>query len=182
MLEDIDFYCVDNIRALLKAFISHTIRGMGAPSQNRGRSGRSARDRPDEIEIPALVGELQRRSGWYEVLYLHASDEVLLSAMPKRAQASLGRGRHKYTRRVGAQAIGARHRCGLGDHVRREILRELIRERIDRGRRGGSRSCSNRSATSTASRATRISSSMCAACGYFPTGSALRHLNGRDAR
>src|SRR5450631_4189751 len=30
MLEDVDFYCVDNIpAALLKAFISHTVRGMG---------------------------------------------------------------------------------------------------------------------------------------------------------
>jgi RNase adaptor protein for sRNA GlmZ degradation len=30
MLEDIDFYCVDNIpAALLKPFISHTVRGTG---------------------------------------------------------------------------------------------------------------------------------------------------------
>ncbi len=63
MLEDIDFYCVDNIpAALLKPFISHTVRGMG-DTYPRTAVGLDARNRPNEIEtIPALVGEL-RRSG-----------------------------------------------------------------------------------------------------------------------
>ena len=54
MLEDIDYYCVDNIpAALLKPFISHTIRGLGGcipahrggpgrpqpPERDRDRSG-----------------------------------------------------------------------------------------------------------------------------------------------
>ena len=43
MLEDLDFYCVDNIpAALLKSFISHTVRGQGDTyPQNRGRTRRA---------------------------------------------------------------------------------------------------------------------------------------------
>src|SRR6201996_6005359 len=78
-LEDIDFYCVDNIpAALLKPFIAHTIRG---PEEAYPRTavGLDARNRPNEIDtIPALVGELRKIGIGCEVLFLHASDEVLL--------------------------------------------------------------------------------------------------------
>src|SRR5208282_3017141 len=79
LLEDIDFYCVDNIpAALLKPFISHTIRGTD-DVYPRTAVGLDARNRQCEIEtIPALVAELRRSGISCEVLYLHASDEVLL--------------------------------------------------------------------------------------------------------
>ncbi len=79
VLEDIDFYCVDNIpAALLKPFISHTIRGAG-DTYPRTAVGLDARNRPNEIEtVPTLVAELRRIGISCEVLYLHASDEVLL--------------------------------------------------------------------------------------------------------
>jgi len=79
LLEDIDFYCVDNIpAALLKPLISHTIRGTDEVYP-RTAVGLDARNRPNEIEtIPALVSELRRIGISCEVLYLHASDEVLL--------------------------------------------------------------------------------------------------------
>src|ERR1019366_10241859 len=79
LLEDIDFYCVDNIpAALLKPFIAHTVRGT-AEIYPRTAVGLDARNRPNEIEtIPALVDELRRSGIDCEVLYLHASDEVLL--------------------------------------------------------------------------------------------------------
>src|ERR1700722_17266893 len=78
-LEDIDFYCVDNIpAALLKPFISHTVRGMG-DTYPRTAVGLDARNRANEIEtVPLLVAELRRSGIGCEVLYLHASDEVLL--------------------------------------------------------------------------------------------------------
>ena len=63
MLEDLDFYCVDNIpAALLKPLISHNLRG---PESTYARTavGIDARNRPNEIAtIPAMVQEL-RRSG-----------------------------------------------------------------------------------------------------------------------
>src|SRR5476649_1243727 len=79
MLEDIDYYCVDNIpAALLKPLISHTIRGSGE-GYPRTAVGLDARNRRCEIEtIPALVAELRRSGIGCEVLFLHASDEVLL--------------------------------------------------------------------------------------------------------
>src|SRR5258708_33984155 len=79
LLEDIDFSCVDNIpAALLKPFISHTIRGTDEVYP-RTAVGLDARNRPNEIEtIPALAAELRRSGIDCEVLYLHASDEALL--------------------------------------------------------------------------------------------------------
>lgn len=78
-LEDIDFYCVDNIpAALLKPFIAHTIRGTDEVYR-RTAVGLDARNRPNEINtIPVLVEELRRSAIACEVLFLHASDEVLL--------------------------------------------------------------------------------------------------------
>jgi RNase adapter protein RapZ len=78
-LEDIDFYCVDNIpAALLKPFISHTIRG-AEEVYPRTAVGLDARNRPTEIDtIPAMVNELRKSGIRCEVLFLLASDEVLL--------------------------------------------------------------------------------------------------------
>ena len=78
-LEDIDFYCVDNIpAALLKPFIAHTIRGTDEVYR-RTAVGLDARNRPNEIDtIPALVGSCGAAASRCEVLFLHASDEVLL--------------------------------------------------------------------------------------------------------
>src|ERR1700688_1917151 len=144
MLEDIDFYCVDNIpAALLKAFISHTVRGMG-DTYPRTAVGLDARNRPSEIEtIPALVGELRRSGISCEVLYLHASDEVLLKRYAET--------RRKHPLVTGdvslREAIASERRLletintaadlvvdtsGMGVHS----LREMIRERIDRRREG----------------------------------------------
>ena len=144
MLEDMDFYCVDNIpAALLKPFISHTVRGMG-DTYPRTAVGLDARNRPNEIEtIPALVGELRRSGISCEVLYLHASDEVLLKRYAET--------RRKHPLVTGdvslREAIASERRLlepittaadlvvdtsNMGVHE----LRELIRERIDRRREG----------------------------------------------
>src|SRR6202795_560040 len=144
MLEDIDFYCVDNIpAALLKPFISHTVRGMG-DTYPRTAVGLDARNRPNEIEtIPALVGELRRSGISCEVLYLHASDEVLLKRYAET--------RRKHPLVTGdvslREAIASERRLlepistaadlvvdtsNMGVHN----LREMIRERIDRRREG----------------------------------------------
>jgi len=144
MLEDIDFYCVDNIpAALLKPLISHTVRGSG-DIYPRTAVGLDARNRINEIEtIPQLVAELRRSGISCDVLYLHASDEVLL----KRYAES----RRKHPLLAGGislrEAIATERRLlepittaadlvidtsNMGVHA----LRELIRERIDRRREG----------------------------------------------
>src|ERR1700733_2264300 len=152
LLEDIDFYCVDNIPApLLKPFIAHTIRGTDEVYR-RTAVGLDARNRPNEIDtIPALVGELRRSGIACEVLFLHASDEVLLKRYAET--------RRKHPLVAGdvslREAIASERRLlepitsaadlvvdtsTMGVHS----LRELVRERIDRRARAGSRSCSSR--------------------------------------
>jgi RNase adapter protein RapZ len=140
LLEDIDFYCVDNIpAALLKPLISHTIRGTDE-TYPRTAVGLDARNRPNEIEtIPALVAELRRIGISCEVLYLHANDEVLLKRYAET--------RRKHPLVTGdvslREAIASERRLlepitiaadlvidtsNMGVHA----LRERIRERIDR--------------------------------------------------
>jgi UPF0042 nucleotide-binding protein len=144
LLEDIDFYCVDNIpAALLKPFISHTIRGTD-DVYPRTAVGLDARNRGCEIEtIPVLVAELRRSGIGCEVLYLHAADEVLLKRFAET--------RRKHPLMSGEvslrDAIAAERRLlepitlaadmvidtsNMGVHA----LRERILHRIDRGGEG----------------------------------------------
>lgn len=80
MLEDLDFYCIDNIpAALLKPFISHTVHSSEA-NYSRAAVGLDARNTASEIaSVPQIVGELRRSGITCEVLFLQASDEELLN-------------------------------------------------------------------------------------------------------
>lgn len=79
MLEDLDFYCIDNIpAALLQTFISHTVRS-GAPVYQRTAIGIDARNPDADIAtVPMLLDELKRSGIRCELLFLIASDEELL--------------------------------------------------------------------------------------------------------
>jgi UPF0042 nucleotide-binding protein len=144
LLEDIDFYCVDNIpAALLKSFISHTIRGTD-DVYPRTAVGLDARNRPKEIEtIPALVAELRRSGINCEVLYLHATDEVLLKRYAEtRRKHPLVSGHVSLREAIASErallepiTIAADlvlDTSNMGVHA----LRERIRERIDRRSEG----------------------------------------------
>ncbi len=143
-LEDINFYCVDNIpAALLKPFISHTIRGTDEVYR-RTAVGLDARNRPNEIEtIPALVSELRRSGISCEVLFLHASDEVLLRryAETRRkhplvsAEVSLREAiecERKLLEPITTAADLVIDTSSMGVHA----LRGRIRERVDREAEG----------------------------------------------
>jgi UPF0042 nucleotide-binding protein len=79
MLEDLDFYCIDNIpAALLKSFISHTVRSDSSVYQ-RTAIGIDARNPGTEIStVPMLLDELKRSGIQCELVFLVASDEELL--------------------------------------------------------------------------------------------------------
>jgi UPF0042 nucleotide-binding protein len=79
MLEDLGWYCIDNIPAgLVQALVSHTLRSE-EPIYRRLAVGLDARNRPDDLaSIPALVADLRRSGLRCEVVYLHAEDDVLL--------------------------------------------------------------------------------------------------------
>jgi UPF0042 nucleotide-binding protein len=79
MLEDLGFYCIDNIpAALLKNFISHTVR-TPEPTYERTAIGLDARNTAAEIaSVPKLIDELKRSGIHCEVLFLVASEDELL--------------------------------------------------------------------------------------------------------
>ena len=79
MLEDLGFYCIDNIpAALLKPFISYTVRSPEA-TYERTAIGLDARNTAAEIAtVPQLIDELRRSGIQCEVIFLVASDEELL--------------------------------------------------------------------------------------------------------
>src|SRR5271154_879717 len=144
VLEDVDFYCVDNIpAALLKSFISHTVRGMG-DTYPRTAVGLDARNRPNEIEtIPALVGELRRSGISCEVLYLHAAEEVLLKRYAEtRRKLPLVAGDVSLREAIASERRLLEPISTAADlvldttHMGVHALRELIRERVDRRRDG----------------------------------------------
>jgi UPF0042 nucleotide-binding protein len=79
MLADLDYYCVDNIPAgLLPGFIAYTVR-TSEPSYRLTAVGVDARNRPEDLaDVPRLVAELRRSGIGCEVLFLRASNDVLL--------------------------------------------------------------------------------------------------------
>jgi RNase adapter protein RapZ len=79
MLEDLGWYCIDNIPAgLLNDFISHTVRSAASIYQ-RTAVGVDARNRPAELAgLPRLVEDLRRSGIGCEVIYLHADGDILL--------------------------------------------------------------------------------------------------------
>jgi len=79
MLEDLGWYCIDNIPAgLVQALVSHSVR-TDEPIYRRLAVGLDARNRPDDLAfIPELLDDLKHKGLRCEVLYLHAEDEVLL--------------------------------------------------------------------------------------------------------
>jgi len=78
MLEDLGWYCVDNIPAgLVRDLVSHTLRD--EELYRRVAIGLDARNRlVDLVALPALVQELRRSGLSCDMLYLHADDGVLL--------------------------------------------------------------------------------------------------------
>jgi UPF0042 nucleotide-binding protein len=78
MLEDLDYYCVDNIPAgLLPGFIAHTVRS----NENTYRLtavGVDARNQPNEIaSVPQLISDLRTTGLHCDVVFLRADEEAL---------------------------------------------------------------------------------------------------------
>jgi RNase adapter protein RapZ len=80
VLEDLGFYCIDNIPvALLRSFVEEIMPRKDAAFENVG-VGLDARNRPSDIaEIPALVQKLRTDGLACEIIFLQADDKVLLS-------------------------------------------------------------------------------------------------------
>lgn len=79
MLEDLDFYCVDNIPAgLLPGFIAYTVR-TSETAYRQTAVGLDVRNRPEDLaEVPHLTETLRRSGIGCEMLFLRAEKEALL--------------------------------------------------------------------------------------------------------
>ena len=79
MLEDLGWYCVDNIPAgLLPAFVEHSLHN---PNRIYERSavGLDARNEPEELaQIPALVRNLRQRQIACDLIFIQADPAMLL--------------------------------------------------------------------------------------------------------
>jgi len=101
--------------------------------------GLDARNRPNEIEtIPALVGELRRSGINCEVLYLHASDEVLLKRYAEtRRKHPLVAGGVSLREAIASERRLLEPITTAADlvidtsHMGVHALREIIRQRVD---------------------------------------------------
>lgn len=78
-LEDMGFYCIDNVpAALLEGLIIQTIEARDALYDNMA-VGVDARNRAADLQsLPDLLSSLEERGVNCEVLFLHAEDQVLL--------------------------------------------------------------------------------------------------------
>ena len=145
MLEDLGYYCVDNIPAgLLPAFIAYTVR-TSEPSYRLTAVGVDARNRPEDLaDVPRLVNELRRSGIGCELLFLKADNEVLLKRFSET------RRRHPLSREgLGLQDALEQEQRLLApvatsadltiDTSRRSMheLREMIRERVVERLEGG---------------------------------------------
>jgi UPF0042 nucleotide-binding protein len=144
MLEDLDFYCIDNIpAALLKPFISHTVHSP-EPAYARTAVGLDARNRPAEIAtVPTLVQELRRSGIACEVLFLHADDDALLNRYGEtRRKHPLSRDGVSLREAIAAERRLLEPLIDYADLVidttRMSVheLRELIRKRVEQRHEG----------------------------------------------
>ena len=79
-LEDLGFYCIDNIPAgLLNSLVQDFLKRRDSVFENIG-VGLDARNRPDDIDqIPELISDLRSQGINCDLLFLQADEEVLMS-------------------------------------------------------------------------------------------------------
>lgn len=79
VLEDLGYYCIDNMpAALLKAVVEEITSGGEAPSQLIAL-GVDARNRGQDLDaLPQLIDDLQQQGVQTELLFLQSDDDVLL--------------------------------------------------------------------------------------------------------
>ena len=140
MLEDLGYYCVDNIPAgHLQSFVRETLL-TGDPAYQRMAVGVDARNRLEDIRsVPQTVKKLRAEGIECEIVFLHAEDAVLLKRYSEshRPHPLAGDGRAlKDAITAERELLGplADEADMVLDSSRTSVheLRELVRERIHR--------------------------------------------------
>jgi len=141
MLEDLGFYCIDNIpAALLKPFISYTVRSP-EPTYERTAIGLDARNTAAEVaSVPQLIDELKRSGLQLEVVFLIAGEDELLRRFAETrrrhplSSATVGlREAMALERRLLEPVVSAADlvidTSRMGVHALREIMHQRIEQR-----------------------------------------------------
>ncbi|HLK71409.1 MAG TPA: RNase adapter RapZ, partial [Steroidobacteraceae bacterium] len=140
VLEDLEYYCVDNIPVtLLQSFISHTVRS-GSSAYQLTAIGIDARNPDADLgTVPVLIAELKRSGINCELICLVASDEELLRrfAETRRKHPLSRRGSDLQEailqeRRLIEPVINAADLVIDTSRLSVHQLRELINRRVDR--------------------------------------------------
>jgi len=143
MLEDLGYYCVDNIPAgHLQSFVRETLL-TGDPAYQRMAVGVDARNRLEDIcSVPQTVKKLRSEGIECEIVFLHAEEAVLLKRYSEshRPHPLAGDGRSlKDAIEAERELLGplADEADMVLDSSRTSVheLRELVRERIHREER-----------------------------------------------
>ena len=138
MLEDLEFYCVDNIPAgLLPGFIAYTVR-TSEPAYRNTAVGVDARNRPEDLaDVPRLVAELRRSGIDCDVLFLRADNDTLLKRFSETRRrhplSRSGLGLQEALEQEERLLVPVANAADLTiDTSRLSVheLRELIRERV----------------------------------------------------
>ena len=139
MFEDLGYYCIDNMpAALLKPFISHTVRS-NEKIYARTAVGLDSRTGDAEIaSVPTLIDELKRSGIDCEVLFLVADDQELLRRFAETRRAHpLGRQGESLREAIASERRLLEPIADSADQVidtsRMGVhqLRELINRRVD---------------------------------------------------
>jgi UPF0042 nucleotide-binding protein len=138
VLEDLGFYCIDNIPVpLLKSFVAEIVPRHDPAFENVG-IGLDARSRPSDLaEVPALVQKLRADGLVCEIIFLQTDTKTLLSRFSET------RRKHPLTdKNIGLEEAIAKERELLGPIINSAelvidttgmsvyALREQIRERV----------------------------------------------------
>lgn len=138
MLEDLGFYCVDNIpSALLPAFVDLTLQSQEKHYEHIA-IGVDARNRPDDIDaLPGLVATIRDQGTRCEILFLYADENILVkrySETRRRHPLSIGdsslRDSLAYERRLLAPLSEAADLVIDTSSTTVHELRELVRARV----------------------------------------------------
>lgn len=79
MLEDLGYYCIDNLPAGLLGTLADQTVATGDPVYERLAVGIDARNRPNDLrKVPEVVEKLRRRGTACEILFLHANTATLM--------------------------------------------------------------------------------------------------------
>ncbi len=144
VLEDLGFYCIDNLpAALLKSAVIDMTSGLTPKSRDLAL-GIDARNRPQDLEaLPELISEFRRQNIQVDVIFLQADDEIILKRYSdtrrRHPLAEVAAELKEAIRQERALLSSVINMADLiVDSSRTSIyeLADVIRERVDRRRSG----------------------------------------------